>query len=425
MKQQLCITRRGFLGATAATAGGLLLPSDRTLFAADAAATEGPSTEHFWYRLAPEGPYIDSQRGNKAFGFTDEMLCLSEDNSHTWPHSLPFPDTQNITFSHIFKNGNVLFATQTKLYLSTDNLKTYRQVALKNTDGADYTIHTPQNADNPGWYFVSQTGVNSWQVGDVEMLVWGNYCSVVGGAAPPNIYYSTDNGQTVKIAYAFGQNPYHRDNGSAIGGSSGTLLGDPRNPVICRHIHSVAYNPAENAFYACTGDHDRPEGYECNWLRGAYDAAKDTWDWNVVVSERLNSRYKAGGINFIDGQLYWISDANGPQPHDRGLFRCDPADIANPEKHTMLFNPRYECVNMIIQDGVILAGHSTGPSPFHTGFIVSPDLGKTWAEYDLKELGNRTPVRFQKKNEEGWFRVDLRDRWITRAEVMFIKPKKG
>ena len=28
-----------------------------------------------------------------------------------------------------------------------------------------------------------------------------------GGPVPVNIYYSTDSGQTVKIAYSFGQNP--------------------------------------------------------------------------------------------------------------------------------------------------------------------------------------------------------------------------
>jgi hypothetical protein len=32
-------------------------------------------------------------------------------------------------------------------------------------------------------------------------------------------------------------------------------------------------------------------------------------------------------------------------------------------------------------------------------------------------------VRFQERNSEGWFRVDLRKGWIERAEVMFIKPK--
>ena len=39
------------------------------------------------------------------------------------------------------------------------------------------------------------------------MLVWGNYCNVLGGPVPVNIYYSTDQGQTVKIAYSFGHNP--------------------------------------------------------------------------------------------------------------------------------------------------------------------------------------------------------------------------
>jgi len=54
----------------------------------------------------------------------------------------------------------------------------------------------------------------------------------------------------VKIAYAFGQNPDNRDDGSPGSGATGTPLGDPDNPVICRHIHTVAYNPVENAFYS-------------------------------------------------------------------------------------------------------------------------------------------------------------------------------
>ncbi len=424
MSIQHRVTRRFFLGATAATAGGLLLPSGRTLLAADAAApADVLSTDHFWYRVPTTGPYVDSQAGNRAFGFTDDTVFLSTDNARTWPHGAAFANASNITFSHVFKNGNVLFATRTKLYLSTDDLKTYRQIPLKNADGTNYTPHAPQNPENPGWYFTTLTGVNSWEIGGKEMMAWGNYCNVLGGATPPMIYYSTDNGETVKIAYAFGQNPYWRDNGSPGGGRTGNLLGNPDNPVICRHIHSVAYNPAEDAFYACTGDGNRPEGYECNWLRGVYDAVKDAWDWKVIVAESLNTRYKCGGINFADGKCYWISDANGPEPHDRGLFRCDPADIATPEKHTMLFNPKYECANMIIEDGVILAAHYATASPFTLGIIISPDMGKTWEEYDLKDFGPRSPVRFHRKNAEGWFRVDLRTGWITRSDVMFIKPK--
>jgi hypothetical protein len=158
-------------------------------------------------------------------------------------------------------------------------------------------------------------------------------------------------------------------------------------------------------------------------LKGTYDAKNDKWQWKVLVSTQSNTRYKSGGISFVDGQVYWISDANGPAPHDRGIFRCAPADITHSEKHTLLFNPQVESGSMIIQDGVILASHCAPASPMNTGFIVSTDLGKTWAQYDLKEFGKRSPTRFHEKNSEGWFRVDLRSGWIQRAEVLFIKPK--
>ena len=152
-------------------------------------------TEHFWCRLAPEGPYIDSQRDNKAFGFGDGKIFLSEDNAQTWAHSAAFPDAENITFSCLLKNGNILFATREKLFLSTDNLKTHREIIVKNRDGSDYLPHTPQNPDQPGWYFHPLDGIHTWDIDGSEMLVWGNYCNVLGGPVPVNIYYSTDGGR--------------------------------------------------------------------------------------------------------------------------------------------------------------------------------------------------------------------------------------
>ena len=413
--------RRRFLKATAAaaTAGGLLHPGLSRLFGADATG----ENDHFFYRLAPAGPYIDSQRDHKAFGFGDGKIYLSEDNARTWAHSAPFPEADNITFSCLLKNGNILFATRQRLFLSTDNLATHREIIVKKRDGTDYQPHTPQNPDEPGWYFHSLDGVHTWDIDGREILVWGNYCNVIGGRVPVNIYYSTDSGQTVKLAYSFGRNPNFQEKGAA----PETFLGDPSNEVICRHVHCVAYHPAERAFYACTGDVDRGHGHECHWLRGTYDAKADTWDWKVLVSVDSNSRYKSGGINFVDGQLYWAADANGYKPpggkHDRGLFRCAPADLADPAKHTMMFAAEFEMANMLIQDRFIFAGHCAPASTYATGLAVSSDMGKTWAQYDLAEFGHRSPVRFHPKNAEGWFRLDLRKGWIERAEVLFIKPK--
>jgi len=165
------------------TAGGILLPGVIGLGAdSSGPPLEFPSTDHFWYRLQPAGRYLDSQRGNNAFGYADGTVFRSEDNGRTWPQSIAFPDAQRITFSHILRNGNILFATGSKLYLGTDNLKTYRQITVKARDGSDYLPHTPQNADNPGWYFHTLPGVVSWDVNGAEMVVWGNYCNVLGGA---------------------------------------------------------------------------------------------------------------------------------------------------------------------------------------------------------------------------------------------------
>src|SRR4051794_3979757 len=422
MESRSRLNRRRFVGtvAAAATAGGLVNAGVSRLHAAGAGIRE---TEHFWFRAAPEGPYIDSQRDNKAFGFMDGKVFLSEDNGQSWAHSAAFPDAENITFSCLLENGNILFATREKLFLSTDNLSTYRQITVKNRGGGDYLPHTPQKPDQPGWYFHSLDGIHTWDIDGSEMLVWGNYCNVLGGPVPVNIYYSTDGGRTVKIAYSFGRNPHFQEKGT----EPGSFLGDPANPVIARHVHAVAFHPAERAFYACTGDIDRGHGHECHWLRGVYDARADAWDWRVVVSGDSNSRYKSGGVNFFYGELFWGAGADGPQPpdqkHDRGIFRCAPADLADPKKHTRLFDAEFEMANMIIEDGVILAGHCAPASTFATGIAISPDLGKSWAQYDLAEFGPRSPVRFHPKNSDGWFRVDLRKGWIERAEVLFIKPK--
>jgi hypothetical protein len=416
-------SRRHFLRSTAAAAAlGPFIGSDGSDL--QAASIKAGENEHFWYRLAPEGPYVDSQRDGKAFGYGDGKVFLSEDNGKSWPHSALFPEAEHITFSVILKNGNILFATREKLFLSTDELKSYRQIIVRDRAGREYLPHTPQNPEEPGWYFHSLDGVHTWDVDGMEMLVWGNYCNVLGGAVPVNIYYSTDGGETVKIAYSFGRNPAFQEKGVA----PASFLGDAGNPIICRHVHSVAYNPVEKAFYACTGDLDRGQNrHECHWLRGTYDAKADTWAWNVLVSVNSNSRFKSGGINFVDGQLYWASDANGLNPaiekYDRGIFRCAPADLADPTKHTKLFEAPFEMANMIIQDGVIFAGHCAPASRLATGIAWSPDMGKTWKEHDLAEFGRRSPCRFHPKNSDGWFRMDLRKGWIERGEVLLIKPK--
>lgn len=412
-------SRRQFLTTSTALTFPAILGTQKSLGAA--AGEVVGENDHFHYRRpSPDGPYIDSQRDHRAFAFTgDGHILLSEDCSQTWAQKTAFPNSKNITFSQFLANGNILFATRSKLYLSRDGLKTFAQIIPRDFDGSDYLAHTPKDPEKPGWYFHTLDGVHTWEIDGKEMMVWGNYCNVRGGSVPVNIYYTTDGGETVKLAYSFGQNPHYKD--------GETVLGNSDNEVICRHIHNVVYNPAEKAFYACTGDHDRGERKECHWLRGTYDAAGDSWDWEVKVSSSPNSRFKSGGVNFVDGQLYWAADANGRkrlnETYDRGIFRCAPADLADKSKHTRLYDLSYESANMIIEDNFMIASHCAPASPWKCDFALSHDLGKTWAQCDLEEFGKKSPLRFQKKNAEGWFRCDLRTGWIDRNEVLFIKPK--
>ena len=53
---------------------------------------------------------------------------------------------------------------------------------------------------------------------------------------------------------------------------------------------------------------------------------------------------------------------------------------------------------------------------------MSTDLGKPRVQYDPEELDRYSAIRFHEKNGEGWFRVDLRHRWGTPRDVLFIKP---
>ena len=419
MESKTTVSRRHFVGT--ALAGAAFSGMELSLLAAGHSTGEN---EHFWYRLAhTDGPFIDTQRDSRAFGIGNGKIFLSEDNAKTWSQEADFADTENILFSSFQANGNLVFATRDHLFVSKDNLKTLQEVTVKDRDGSDYIPHTPRDPEKAGWYFYSLDGVNTFDVKGTEMLIWGNYCNVRTEPVPSNVYYSTDGGETVKIAYSFGQNPHFQYKDA----EKESWLGDPDNSTICRHIHSVSYNSAEDAFYACSGDIERGHGLECNWLRGKYDASADSWEWKVVASSDANSRYKSGGINFVDGEVYWVADANGPKTirevYDRGIFKCDPADIANKDKHTKIYDTKFEQAVMTIDGEVILIPEYGNANPCDCGFIISNDLGKTWGQYDLKQFGDRSGVRVSKRNSDGWFRVDLRKSWLDRAEVLFIKPK--
>ena len=67
------LDRRRFLASAAATAAFGALPSLGRARSTEPSTKIG-ETDHFLYRLASEGPYVDSQRGRRAFGFGEGRL---------------------------------------------------------------------------------------------------------------------------------------------------------------------------------------------------------------------------------------------------------------------------------------------------------------------------------------------------------------
>ncbi len=183
-------------------------------------------TEHFWCHLAPEGPYIDSQRDHKAFGFGEGKIFYSEDNAKSWAHStprLPMPD--NITFSCFLKNGNILFATRKQVVLehgqSQDPSRDHRQGPARSR------LHSA-HAEEPrsaGLVLSSARRIHTWTSTSRDARV-GELLQRARRARPVNIYYSTDGGETVKIAYSFGRNPKFQEPDT----DPANYLGDPTTP---------------------------------------------------------------------------------------------------------------------------------------------------------------------------------------------------
>ena len=50
-----------------------------------------------------------------------------------------------------------------------------------------------------------------------------------------------------------------------------------------------------------------------------WGANADKWDWKILLSVNSNSRYKSGGICFVDNQLYWAADANEANRYFLGM----------------------------------------------------------------------------------------------------------
>jgi len=336
-----------------------------------------------------------------------DRIYWTTDNGVTWVNR-PWTvddetDASLIRTFHIFRDGKMIFSTRNnRLWKSNDTLQTITEVFLQNADGSNYTFHTPINPLYPGQYFSRWGIAESGQVNGVEMFMWGNWGNTTfepQGANPTNVYYSYG-GDSVKVAYSYGQYPLYRDNGAASESTSGNLVGDPNNDsIFAYHVHNVCFNQTDTSFWAITGEVDSLT----NWMRGKYNPITDTWAWQLMARGDYSHQepwVRASALWWKHDSLYWISDAY--QGTYGGILRIkDTDDFAN----VVRVHPiQYDAGNTLAWGDTIVSGRAAAAANRTT--IISTDGGRSWHEYGFKVL----PAESIKVS--GWLYPDASGRFV-------------
>lgn len=378
------------------------------------------------------GIFVLATNGNYQLGTDNVYLYWSDDAGETWINQYNWGTQQNlalpvynkaIDMAHIFSDASVIFSCGALLYRSADKLLNIVAITAYEADGTTpFTIHTPSNAARPGCYFAAYSmGKVHEQVNGSDIFVWGNYCNntdAVMGAAPVTIWYTIDNGVTVKAAYKFGQNPNKRDDGSAGGGATGTLLGDSGNPLYTRHVHTVIRRPGTLDWYSFTGDTTLTE---IHWLKHTYNDVADTWSTtNVLVNQTPNkwfvsdAMFPAGG----DGsELYWCPDSTTVS--ERGLFKTAIANFGVSATNLKDFGGSLIPSNLYVK--------STGKTVISfvgSQISVSDDFMSTQTDYTIVDAGaadsNRI-INTSPPDTRNYLKFTLGGFWFLPRKTIFIK----
>ncbi|MGO1062509.1 hypothetical protein [Acinetobacter lwoffii] len=229
-----------------------------------------------------------------------EKIATSEDLGKTWKYA--DNTIGDITAYHFFSDGTIMLCSPTKVFWST-NYTQWNESTVYDHDGS---IFVPTRRH----FFAMQTGDKIDFVGDTEIHSWGDYVNT--GEA--RIWYTVDNGRTVKCSIKFGTTP--------IGGVVRNV----------RHTHRVYYHAKSNYWYLTTGDN----GNECMLIRGQYDPSTDLWDWQILAS---GIEYKFGNMMIDDNNIaYMITDYTDPSLIDKkGVYRVHASNLGDISKYRIIY----------------------------------------------------------------------------------------
>lgn len=293
---------------------------------------------------------------NNYLAFYDQKLLLFKIlKNKIYLKTLDVPGINEIRFAYIFKNGNILFTDYTNAYYSHDNLTTFHKSDILDIDGKKYS---PNKYGN----FFSLVIDGRQFIDNKEIRVWGNYATYgvwqpgISRSEQIQVWYTIDEGKTIKTAYKFGHNI-------------------PK--LSARHVHAVNMCPWDNTFWVQTGDMKN----ECHWIQGKYNWKQDSWSWDVKASGDHMSYFKSTGFVFLDNYVFWADDSSDPEKH--GIWKTPYSNLIANNIDIKLFEKVFDTDQKIISlygnnKGFMIASQYFKSNDNKYKIFSTSDGGSTW-----------------------------------------------
>jgi hypothetical protein len=380
--------------------------------------------------------WVVASREENQIRITETSIESSVDNGISFSNSIVFADVDKILHGYLFDNGNFVFFTiDNKIYLTDILLNTITEKTLFDTDGTTpYVFHTPQNALFAGAYLECESHSSYVDGGVYSVANYCNSAAIDGGRGASAVIVPTTNdyGLTWKLSYKFGENLVYGDNGTALGGSDGDLLGDASNSNVSRHAHNIEYNIYNQKYYMNTGDKywdfTTPDMDEVGWYEGTYNSNTNNIDWiridfGKIIQETDN--LKATGMFFTPTHIYWGSDANPVTvPDNQGIFRSPINTFSDTSTHELVYSLNTDEViidmKLDYNTNIVLATLGNSETGVLDKILAVKDFGHGEAQ-QYQFTGTPTLLRINSINNLGYFRLDMDGFQTQQNQTLFIK----
>jgi len=351
--------------------------------------------------------HIDAQKNGKAIATAGDYLYFSDDGGETFVQKSKFEHIwEELNMSWIFDNGNIVFATHQKIYKSTDNLDSYSEITVKDTEGNTISLD-----EGGGPKFRIFNPPNPAYRNDREEIVFGNYTNQ-GTYSAVNIYHLLDTCNEIKLIYQFGQNPN-------FGG-----YGDASENHYTKHVHHVAYNSNDDFWWVQTGDDevtiDTTTYSECHWIKITESAGSYTITFEY--SGNTNSWYKTTGFYFdTDNNAIFAQDTTDSTKS--GIWKVPYSEINNTGSYVQLLDVDHVLYGFRMNSNEIVAS-------FTTSVFVSNNGGDTFSTInniipDNTETSHNRLYRIWDKNDKGYYKMEpVFDSFdVNKHKVLYVRIK--